>query len=65
MGSLVPRPGIEPSPAAVEVRSLNNWTAREVQKKIFFNQMRTKIMQKSTVILTDIAATGDPASNHL
>ena len=26
---LVPRPGIEPTPPAVEVRSLNHWTARE------------------------------------
>ena len=29
-GILVPRPGIEPMPAAVEAWSLNHWTAREV-----------------------------------
>ena len=29
-GILVPRPGIEPIPPAVEARSLNHWTAREV-----------------------------------
>ena len=29
-GILVPRPGMEPIPPAVEVRSLNHWTAREV-----------------------------------
>ena len=29
-GILVPRPGIEPVPPAVEARSLNHWTAREV-----------------------------------
>ena len=30
---LVPRPGIEPVPPAVEVQSLNHWTAREVLAK--------------------------------
>ena len=29
-GILVPRPGIEPVPPAMEVQSLNHWTAREV-----------------------------------
>ena len=29
-GILVPRPGIEPVPPAVEARSLNHWTTREV-----------------------------------
>ena len=33
-GILVPRPGVEPVPAAVEVRSLNHWTAREVPSPI-------------------------------
>ena len=28
-GILFPRPGIEPSPPAVEVQSLNHWIARE------------------------------------
>ena len=32
-GILVPQPGIEPVPRAVEVRSLNHWTAREVQNE--------------------------------
>ena len=31
-GILVPRPGTEPVPPAVEVQSLNHWTAREVLK---------------------------------
>ena len=30
---LVPRPGIEPVPPAVEAGSLNHWTAREVQER--------------------------------
>ena len=29
-GILVPQPGIEPVPYAVEARNLNHWTAREV-----------------------------------
>ena len=29
-GILVPRPGIEPAPSAVEVQSPNHWTARKV-----------------------------------
>ena len=29
-GILLPRPGTEPTPPAMEVRSLNHWTAREV-----------------------------------
>ena len=32
-GILVPRPGIEPTPLALEVRRLNHWTVREVPKK--------------------------------
>ena len=33
---LVPRPGIKPTPPAVEARSLNHWTAREVPECIQF-----------------------------
>ena len=29
-GILIPRPGIKPMPPAVEARSLNHWTTREV-----------------------------------
>ena len=32
-GILVPRPGIEPIPPAMEVRSLNHWTSREVPRR--------------------------------
>ena len=34
-GILVPQPGIEPVPPAVEARSLNHWTAREVPTVTF------------------------------
>ena len=33
---LVPRPGIEPAPPALEAHSLNHWTAREVPDKTAF-----------------------------
>ena len=36
-GILVPQPGIEPVPPAVEVRSLNHRTAREVPTYCFQN----------------------------
>ena len=32
-GILVPRPGIEPTPPAVEARSPNHWTAREAPRR--------------------------------
>ena len=36
-GILVPQPGIEPKPLAVEARSLNHWTTRrEVSLSLFF-----------------------------
>lgn len=31
-GNLLPQPGIEPTPPALEARSLNHWTSREVPK---------------------------------
>ena len=35
MQDLVPPPGIKPTPPAVETRSLNHWTAREVPRFLF------------------------------
>ena len=35
---LVPQPGIEPVPPAVEARSLNHWTTREVPGMILNSQ---------------------------
>ena len=34
-GILVPRPGVQPAPPAVEAWSLNHWTTREVPKWLF------------------------------
>ena len=36
-GILVPPPGIEPAPPALETRSLNHWTAREVLNSLYLN----------------------------
>ena len=36
-GILVPRPGIEPAPPALEAQSLNHWTAREAPQASFEN----------------------------
>ena len=38
-GILVPRPGIEPAPPAVEAHSLNHWTAREVPGVLFYKRI--------------------------
>ena len=35
-GILVPQPGVEPAPPAVEVQSLNHWTTKEVPDFIVF-----------------------------
>ena len=35
-GILVSQPGMEPKPPALEARSLNHWTVREVPKRYFF-----------------------------
>ena len=36
-GILVPPPGIKPAPPALETRSLNHWTAREVLNSLYLN----------------------------
>ena len=33
-GILIPRPGMEPVPPAIEAQSLNHWTTREVPTNI-------------------------------
>ena len=38
-GILVPQPGMEPMPPAVEAWSLNQWTAREVPKNNFWKSV--------------------------
>ena len=38
---LVPQPGIEPGPPAVEAQSLNPWTTREVPGKVFPMNLRS------------------------
>ena len=41
---LVPRPGIEPLPTAVEVQSLNHWTGREVPLTTFIDRHATVLI---------------------
>ena len=40
---LVPQPGIEPGPSAVEAQSSNHWTAREFLIRIFRDFVKTLI----------------------
>ena len=42
MRDLVPRPGIEPRPPALEVRSLTHWTTREVPFFFFLKKKGRK-----------------------
>ena len=44
---LVPRPGIEPVPPAVEARNLNRWTAREVPTVNFLYKFNNQILYNS------------------
>ena len=43
---LVPWPGIEPLPSAVEVQNLNHWTAREVPQHDFSSVQFIMLVQK-------------------
>ena len=45
-GILVPRPGIESMPLALEVQSLNHWTAREKSPHWVFWEMVSNVAQK-------------------
>ena len=46
-GILVPRPGIEPMAPAVEARSLNRWTARDVLLNICLKCIPPQIVAPS------------------
>ena len=47
-GILVPRPGIEPVPPAVEAWSPNPWTAREAPEMGILNSSRVLLAQAHT-----------------
>ena len=59
-GILVPRPGIEPGPPAVEAWSLNHWTAREVPYTgiSYRLQVRIKYLLWDWLIKTIFLSTG-------
>ena len=42
-GILVPRPGMEPAPLAVEARSFNHWAAREILSQRVFHNLVTHL----------------------
>ena len=46
---LVPGPGIEPVPPAVEARSLKHWTAREVPRSFFAKENRNLLLLTSGI----------------
>ena len=61
-GTLVPWPGIKPTPPEVEVRSLNHWTSREVQEKFLkclqwtvHNLFAMTEKEENSVIVTNLA----------
>ena len=43
---LVLRPGIEPTPLALEAWGLKHWTAREVQELVFFFFLRIIVFKQ-------------------
>ena len=45
VGILVPQPGIEPTPLAMEARNPNHWTAREVPKSACFQRDLPQLMR--------------------
>ena len=44
-GILVPQPGMEPTPPAVEAQSLNHWTARVVPGRLILSQCPQSVSQ--------------------
>ena len=45
LGILIPQLGIKPVPLAVEVQSLNHWTAREVPILYYFKLVRVVLLK--------------------
>ena len=59
MWHMVTQPGIEPMPTAMEARSLNPWTTREIRSTIFTFYF-ILIFFKSLLIYFFLAALGLP-----
>ena len=55
-GILVPRPGIELVPSAVEARSLNHWTARAVPRGYLFSVRVVKYRVETATLLAELSA---------
>ena len=60
---LVPRPGIEPMPPAVEGRSLNHWTTREGPPVLF--ELSQYLGEDSTAWISHNSFSWSPVDRHL
>ena len=47
---IVPQPGIEPTPPALEEWSLNNWTSREVPARVHFGRVLWHSFRPKTIL---------------
>ena len=56
-GILVPRPGIEPAPSAVEAQTLNQWTAREVPHVLLFPNRYPSHYMRSVSSMSPVIST--------
>ena len=70
-GILVPQPGIEPVPPAVEVRSPNHWTARESREEIWVEvrgwakgRLNLAHLKNSNIIESKVEVIGQKGDNH-
>ena len=52
VGILVPQPGIEPVPPAVEAWSLNHWTTREAPDVQLFELSEISLLRKISVFVS-------------
>ena len=60
-GILVPRPGIEPVSPAVEARSLNHWTSRDVPKLTFLKKSRRVANEESLCLSLSLCLCVSPS----
>ena len=63
--TLVPQPGIEPTPPAVEAQSLNHWTSRKVPQQHFKNTdcVRVRVIAQWGLTLCDPMDCNPPVSS--
>ena len=59
---LVPRPGINPSPATLEAQTVNRWTTREVPDLLTFKTNHKKKTKKQIIVSHDFGGSGGKES---